>query len=292
MLSFLLSKIRLFGAIVESLPFVLKILNKVKSTIKTTIRTTIKLIPHFIFGVICSAIALVLILKAPGFHNTLTRHFVGSKVYMIEKFGVGGGTGFAFKVPSGKSYILTNDHICAMAESDGILMVYDNEGHGTPRKVIERSNFTDLCLMEGMPGVEGLSLGDKPEIGEIYTAVGHPALKPLILTSGEIVGRRDVQTVDHILHLSDPNDMCNKPKQSIEREEQQVSSEVPQEDKFYCIDTTKAAYESSIQVFGGSSGSPVVNLWGHVVGVVFATDHTNWASIISLDDIKTFTSKY
>ena len=41
----------------------------------------------------------------------------------------------------------------------------------------------------------------------------------------------------------------------------------------------------------GSSGSPMVNEAGDVVGVVFAIDEKAWASMVSLSDLRKFLQK-
>jgi len=281
MLLFLLAKIRAIGTAIESLPYLSTVLNKSKQLAKMT--------PQIAKAIVCVIAIGFIMLKTPGVHDKLLRHYVGNKVYMIMG-KQGGGTGFAYKAPSGQSYILTNDHICNLADEKGELRIIDNDGNSIPRRVIERSNFSDLCIVEGLPGVTGMSLGGEPDIGELVGALGHPALKPLILTKGEIVGRQDVYIMDHIMDPKNPADTCNLPKNQIIRQQLQIF--IFTIDVDVCADVTRNAYVSSIPVFGGSSGSPVVNFWGHIVGVVFAMDDTHWASIVSLDDIKKFTANY
>jgi hypothetical protein len=59
-----------------------------------------------------------------------------------------------------------------------------------------------------------------------------------------------------------------------------------------CINVTYRAYITNMLIQPGSSGSPAVNFWGNVVGVVFATDSAGWASVVSYDDLRDLLKKY
>ncbi len=46
------------------------------------------------------------------------------------------------------------------------------------------------------------------------------------------------------------------------------------------------AYVTTLQVYGGASGSPVVNVDGEVVGVVYAGGDGTWGYVVVLADVK------
>src|SRR5271157_4158594 len=118
------------------------------------------------------------------FHRQWLRNKVASKVFEIRggiEHSSGGATGFAIKGLSGMSYIITNAHVCEEVlretKSQNLLFV-KKDGHLLKRRVLEIFDTTDLCLIEGWPGVEGLSVGKDLDIGSVVYEVGHPHLMP------------------------------------------------------------------------------------------------------------------
>lgn len=239
--------------------------------------------------------------RAPEFHSAILRAKVGSKVYLIKgtKDG-GGGTGFELKAPSGVSYIMTNSHVCdhvkeASADKNSVL-VGNDDGEYMSRKIISISDTTDLCLIEGLPGVEGLEIGSEPEVGQTLTVVGHPHLRPLTLSSGEMIGSEDVNILDYVEPTNSLLDLflpikadgkCDKPKNEMKS--------FPGPDGMVikaCFVVTKDAHMTAITIFPGNSGSPVVDFWGKVAGVAFAAGSDNYGEIISLHDLTDFIARY
>lgn len=242
-------------------------------------------------------------LMAPQMRDYWLRDKVGSKSYRIVQPGAGMGTGFAIKAPSGNSYILTNDHVCEMSTDQLHLLVVDDHGEYIPRTILHRSDKTDLCLLEGMPGVEGLTLSaSAPAEGDPLNAVGHPSGYLTTLTKGSLIMRKDVEIFVGIISIKAENgdpisigDLlsekeCSKPKNRI--------LEVKRYSPFgsvtlkVCLNVTKDAYFTTILGQPGSSGSAVVNNWGEVVAVLFAGDRSGWSILVSHDDIKDFLKKY
>lgn len=232
--------------------------------------------------------------RIPEMHDTWLRAKVGSRVYFVQDApGSGGGTGFAVKGKTGQTYTITNDHICKHAK-DGRLWVTDQGGRSLWRRVIERSESSDLCIVEAMPGDEGLELGSRPAYGEQAYVIGHPRLRPLTLSKGEINGSMDLEIWDHV--IESPEDKCDMAKNKIidvDLYKYLFGIEGPLDAHVkVCANVTTGAYLSNIIIFPGNSGSPVVDYWGNVEGVAFASDDTNWAMIVSLYDVQQTLLKY
>lgn len=249
----------------------------------------------------------VAVLKAPEMHNKWYHASVGSRVYMIrDSYNGGGGTGFAVKAPSGQSYILTNDHVCGVSGDGRTVLVSGPEG-SMRRNIIGHDDYSDLCIIEGMPGVEGITVASsEPDIGDTLTVVGHPRLMPTHVSEGEMTGTETVVVSLGPISLINPRtgqeeqippseggvpaEQCRLPKHS------QITVDLDMvffilKVKF-CALTVKNAYVTSVIIHPGNSGSPVVNFWGNIIGVAFAADDTNWGRMVPLHDIKAFLKNY
>ena len=260
-----------------------------------------------VIGIVSAIIALIVLsVKSPEIHGHWLRQKVGSKVYIIsDKLGGGGGTGFAVMAPSGRSYILTNDHVCGISKDGRSVLVSNEEGLSIRRAIVARSEYTDLCLVESVPGVEGLKVGEEPDIGQIVASIGHPSLMPITLSRGEIIGAEDVVIPIGLISISLPNgeraqvppseggilpEDCMLPKH--QQIDVMVGVSIFVLPGTVCATVTKKAYRTNMQIQPGSSGSPVVNFFGNIVGVVFAGDRASWAGVVSYRDVVRFLKYY
>lgn len=212
---------------------------------------------------------------------------VSTEVVKIERLeGRGGGTGFHIIAPSGQVYILTNAHVCAVAQ-DGLLKVTSEirGGDGMVRSVLDESIYTDLCLIEALPDAKGLMLAQSFNYHDEAMAIGHPLLRPLTRTKGEISARETVQVQDHIIDYDDPMDTCSLPKNKKDIVDYfffQV------EMCFIVIDSIS----TTVPILPGNSGSPLVNENGDVIGIMFAANPANWGYAVAFDKIQEFLVGY
>lgn len=225
----------------------------------------------------------------PRIHYDLLRAYAARKVvYVTDAQGQRGGTGFYVKAPSGKSYILTNAHVCAL-QQEGEVWISSDRKRLTKRRIIESSVNTDLCLIEPLTAEQGLTVSSYNYIGEILAAVGHPNLDNTTMTRGEVAYYDVIKVFDYIINNKKDEERCSMPKNRIEKVMADFGLFMA-EVKACLISIDSTA--TTIPIMPGSSGSPVINIWGHLSGVVFAINRSGWAMLVSLTEIKTFLSAY
>jgi len=265
--------------------------------------------PDYLAVLLVIIMLFIGVLKAPELHNKFLQSKVGSKVYYIrDQTGGGGGTGFAIKAPSGESYIMTNSHVCGVSHDGQTVLVEDSDDNSMRRRIIANDPNSDLCLIESLPGITGLSVASHtPTIGDTLYVVGHPYLQPTHIAVGEMTGTQDITVALGFISIVDPQTgeekliphddggileaNCHENKHRIISQEMIVIFFTVKVKM--CVESIEDAYTTAVVIYPGNSGSPTVNAWGQVEGVAFAGDgSTNWGSIVSLHDVKAFLKNF
>lgn len=190
------------------------------------------------------------------------RDDVGSAVVRIFGTTAGGrksgGTGFSVKAESGRRYILTNKHICKLAdETERLTIEFPGLKRKYKRKIIEINENHDLCLVESLPTFKkALSVADGIISGESVFVVGHPKLFALTVAEGEFIEEASIRV-------------------AVSKATKKPVVIPPFADKIKAggfFPTIKIFKSSRFNVYsrGGNSGSPIVNLKGQIVSVLFA----------------------
>lgn len=226
----------------------------------------------FLAMIVCSAII------APDAHNAYLRHEVGRNVVqvIVTERG-GGGTGFAVKGKSGKQYVMTNKHVCEASE-DGktVWLRKDDEGRGLRRKILYIDKIHDLCIVQGRKDLSALDIGSIPEKGDLIYVIGHPGLRQLTVAKGEYIGYEIIQLPDFQV-LS--REKCEGTVYELPPILQLYTGL-----EFVCMFDYRS-YSITAPVYGGNSGSPVVNKYGNLIGVLFAgnpdQEHNNYVVPLS-----------
>jgi serine protease Do len=158
------------------------------------------------------------------------------------------GSGFQVEAPSGHDYIVTNHHVCDNAKS---VVVVDEANKRVRRDVVAISNRTDLCLIEGLESLNGLTVADDWDLDELMIALSHPYGDPLTISYGYASGYANIT-------FSESGDTL------------------------LCVTV-------NLKITPGSSGGPVLNKDGEVVGVVVGMAHkTKFAVLIPLQELQLF----
>lgn len=253
---------------------------KQKKTFKSTLYSILQI----------SALASILafgMLITPFAHSTYLLSKVGKNTVFIRSpegaLHRGSATGFEVIAPSGKIYTLTNAHVCGL-QKDGFVLVQEklHSGRSIPRRVLEVYAENDLCLVEGLEGYSGLSLANSADIGDLNYAIGYPLGEEMNLSNGYLKGIANVG----IYMQEIPLDQCTGP---YLKKEKVYTFFGPIE---ICTQVRKAM-QTNIPIYPGNSGSPMVNAFGNVTGVVFASNsETKWGSSVPLEDVITFLGAY
>lgn len=221
----------------------------------------------------------------PQLHNSYLRYEVGESTVKVMVSEQGGGSGFAVTAASGKEFIATNKHVCDAAEKGWVRIVSDS-GIEAWKKVVYIDTKHDICLVEGDARLTPLELANGTRsTGEYHYIVGHPGLRPLTISVGEFIGF-------HIVRVADES---AKTKKQCLGEVQVLS---PMEQFMYgqewvCVRSYKS-FSSSAVAYGGNSGSPVVNKYGNVIGILFAgpSDQEHVSYIVPGYELKRVLNKF
>lgn len=222
-----------------------------------------------------------------------------------EKPDQGGGTGFHVVAPSGKTYIMTNRHVCNDAVDGKLWAVVEGITSDHQVKVILASDSYDLCIVEPIPGVKGLTVGDAPKAGQSIYYLGHPRLQQNTFVSGEAIGYHQLIVTMGVIGRTITEAQCkHKDTYSIQQTELQVLLNGLQSGHAVSADVdlvrlmesgpkVKVCYErgqaliTTLMIYAGASGSPMVDSFGNLIGVVYAAPVTGgWGYGVTLPDIK------
>lgn len=129
----------------------------------------------------------------------------------------------------------------------------------------------------------GLGIASSYTLGESAYAVGHPQLEPLSVSSGELSAEIIVQIVVGM----------NVEAKDCSGNTYELITDLPPMMKFFGVNNVcirkLPANTSSIVISPGNSGSPVVNIYGNIVAIVFAANQSGTRSYhVPLRDVKEF----
>jgi len=217
-------------------------------------------------------------------HNTYLRVAGPNIIKLTNAAGNSGATGFVVKGKSGKKYIMTNTHVCQLAENGQLVATANSEPFQVT--IAKQYPFSDLCALEARQSLGmAANIASSVSIGETVYAIGHPLLEPTRVTSGEISGAIFIQVV---VDQNTTAEKCSGPTYSLIDTSQTMYALFGVDN--ICVRTINA-YTSSVPTAPGSSGSPIVNIYGSVVAVEFAGNQYGSSYFVNLADLKDFLSE-
>lgn len=248
-------------------------------------------------GIIMKRTIFILLIGLLGISTpSLIANYYDSKMQnvarenVIKLFPVGrhdrGGTGFAVKAPSNKIYTLTNAHICRISDNGELDYTVDNIRYAR-LSILEVSLTADLCILTSVPNADGIKLADETSAFENVYIFGHPHLDELTFSSGKMLNKAEISLVADF----------NMNKEECEKINGVLNELNPLAKMFLGLDTacvvSYTANRTNAIVFPGNSGSPVLNFYSEVIGVVFASnDDTHFSYLVTLEDVQKFLSRY
>jgi hypothetical protein len=222
------------------------------------------------------------------------REYVVQMVYSKGEEHSHLGTGFYVQAPSGSVYILTNRHIC-MVSDDGYVSIRDYKTQRPiRRRIIEMYGDHDLCLVESLPGRAGLQMAESVDTGQLIHSIGYPIMEALEVSTGMFKAYQPIQI---IVGANMKKGKCygsayteKKIKVPVEFDEE--AGEIVEADMKVCVFEALSVV-SSLRVFPGSSGSPIVDEYGKLVGVIFAYQlPAAWGWAVPLYEVQNFLAPY
>lgn len=262
-----------------------------KHSLKKKTKGSVKLVTKLLkaVGLVTLAFTAIVssVLTADWTHKEYMEHVIGDQVLMIVNMSdsklKGYATGFHVKARSGKPVFITNAHVCELANSQGLILVHDKvySKRFIPRRVLEVYEHNDLCAVEPIPGYSGLTLASGLSVGEPVWAIGFPLGEALNITDGRV---KEFSYI-HLITRRSPDD-CEGPRRSKHTLDYYLFKIHVCVEKFHAVQT-------DLTIFGGNSGSPMVNIWGNVTGVVFASNtKTHWGSSVPLGYLQDLLKAY
>lgn len=223
-----------------------------------------------------AAIALATILNI-GPSDTAIRSKI---VRLIGKYGTCSGE--QVTAPSGVNYIITAAHCREIGPE---LTAITEDGRKLVRNIIAEDANSDLLLLEGIPGMKGLSIADDSSIHQHVRTFTHGHNLDTYKTEGALVQMKHIEIPIALADTPELAEVCTKaPKYKIE----------PLMIFFGAINVCMLSVDeiaTTAQVEPGSSGGAAVDDSGRLIGVVSASgEGMGW--LVPLKAIKAFLANY
>jgi hypothetical protein len=192
----------------------------------------------------------------------------------------GACSGEQIVAPSGENYILTAAH-CRDIAVDGSMTVIMESGASLQRKVIAEDPNSDLLLLEGLPGTEGLRIAKSYRMTQEIRTFTHGARMDTYKTEGVLVQKTKVEIPMYDIQTPEQEEACSSAPKTK-----------PIDGLFgrFCLFSSDEVVTTAM-IVPGSSGGMVVDSSGRLVGVVSAGGG-GFGYLVPLEAIHAFLEAY
>jgi secreted trypsin-like serine protease len=226
-------------------------------------------------AVICIVLSVISFLTACK--DTASDSYVRNRVLQLKSHK-DACTGVQVKAPSGNVYTLTAAHCKIILDDDSSVMSTDERGNEKRIYMLDIDEGKDLMLMTS-PNAKSIDIANKTYKHEHIHTMTHGHMHASYRTDGELLEEQKL-TVPENINFSDADTKECNAKQWHESVDSGFVS--------YCV---RDFYEmmTSAQVYPGSSGGPILDDQGKLVGIVSISEEgTIYSGSVTLKQIQSF----
>lgn len=206
-----------------------------------------------------------------------TKDYARNTVRIVNLQMTGGGTGVILSSSKMESLVLTNKHVCGVAEEGGFIVTHDARYLISEYKT---SNAHDICIAKVRANLNARTevASYPPELYSDSYVAGHPRLMPFTLVKGHFSDRIAVPILESIRRCTE--------KEIMHPELGRYCEAIGGIPVFKVYDAQFIT--NTIQP--GNSGSAVYNSAGEIAGLVFASGsrELSYAIIVPQEYINNF----
>ena len=233
--------------------------------IKRFASKAMKFVRKYAFGPLLLAVAIVI----AGAYIRSTDDYIRNRVLQLYSEH-GRCTGVEIITPSGKAYTLTAAHCVELVQHKQVKAT-DEAGNEYSLTFIAEDAYSDLMLLSA-PGNWGIDVAHDLQPRENVHSMTHGLGMPTYRTDGVVIGTDSV--VFAMYKIASVSDLlrCTGIKYRLI--------------EGFCVVKTNQTISTTL-IVPGSSGGPLLNSWGELVGIA-STRGDFFYTFVTLSDIQAF----
>jgi hypothetical protein len=251
-------------------------LNQIKNAIKVGIRNSIFPIwagARWTLLTLAALLGIIIsVVVSQEAYNAAMTHHLSSAVVKVNADGFA-ATGFYLSYNL-TNYIITNEHVC-IESNTGSVTISDGS-NSFQSKILKMSPPRDICIIEATDQTHyALHLGLDPVRGQSVTILGYPrAVGYQVKMKGEVIGPVSFPVTDYIDTNEDPYKGLRKLFSCGLKYPTSLTQSINPRTKNKAIACASwyNATMTSTPAWTGNSGSPAVDIYGLLIGVLSIAD--------------------